>query len=127
LNTSTAAIISDGDQVLFVKRPSGGDLGGLWELPGGKVDPGETPESALVRELSEELSIAASVDEPAGGAHFLHRGEAFELQAFFVSADLSTLQLHEHTELCWSTPRGALELDLAPSDRALLENMLDAG
>ncbi|MGC2050260.1 MAG: NUDIX domain-containing protein, partial [Methylovirgula sp.] len=52
-----AALIDADDRVLIARRPEGKPLAGLWEFPGGKVDPGERPETALIRELAEELGI----------------------------------------------------------------------
>lgn len=56
-----AAIISEGGRILLVQRPDAAAMGGLWEFPGGKIEPGETPEGALMREIGEELGIAVSV------------------------------------------------------------------
>lgn len=52
-----AALVDDDRRILIAKRPSGKPMAGLWEFPGGKVDPGETPEQALIRELFEELHV----------------------------------------------------------------------
>jgi mutator protein MutT len=59
-----AAIILQNQQVLCAKRPGNGVLGNLWEFPGGKVEPGETLEEALHREIKEELSIGIRIQEP---------------------------------------------------------------
>jgi 8-oxo-dGTP diphosphatase len=56
-----AAIITEAGRILIVQRPDGAAMGGLREFPGGKIEPGETPEVALMRELAEELGIAVSV------------------------------------------------------------------
>lgn len=60
----TAGVIQDGDRVLIAQRPPEGMLGGLWEFPGGKVEPGESLEECLKRELREELGIEVEVLEP---------------------------------------------------------------
>lgn len=63
LITVAAAIIRQQGHMLIVQRPAHAEMGGLWEFPGGKLEPGETPESALARELIEELDITAEVDD----------------------------------------------------------------
>ena len=79
--TVVAVALVDGDgRVLVQQRPAGRAMAGLWEFPGGKVEPGETPEAALVRELREELGIdvaaaclapASFASEPLGEHHLL--------------------------------------------------------
>ena len=58
-----AAVVWRGGRVLFTRRPPGGPLGLQWEMPGGKIEPGETPGEALVRELAEELGVTAHAHE----------------------------------------------------------------
>lgn len=58
-----AGLIFRGGRLLIAQRPAGAHLGGLWEFPGGKREPGEAPEAALTRELHEELGVAVSVGE----------------------------------------------------------------
>jgi A/G-specific adenine glycosylase len=64
--TVTAAVIRRGQKVLLAQRLSGGLLGGMWEFPGGKVEPGESLEACLQRELREELEIEIEINEPFG-------------------------------------------------------------
>jgi len=62
--TVVAAIIQQDDgRLLLVQRPDQAEMGGLWEFPGGKIEPGETPQAALARELAEELGVVAAVDD----------------------------------------------------------------
>lgn len=58
-----AALTNENGQILLQKRPEGAQMGGLWEFPGGKVDEGESPEMALVRELEEELGITVALHD----------------------------------------------------------------
>ena len=58
---AAVALIDGRDRVLLAQRPPGKKMAGLWEFPGGKVEPGETPEQALVRELAEEIALAVDV------------------------------------------------------------------
>ena len=67
LVAAVALIDADG-RVLLAQRPEGKAMAGLWEFPGGKVEPGETPEAALIRELKEELGIDVTEELP-GAAH----------------------------------------------------------
>jgi 8-oxo-dGTP diphosphatase len=57
-----AAVIQEAGAILLVQRPDDAEMGGLWEFPGGKLEPGETGEAALARELREELGISVAVD-----------------------------------------------------------------
>lgn len=127
MRVTTAALIRDGSRFLFVKRPPGGDLGGCWELPGGKVDPGELPNEALARELREELGIRASVGESVAQARFVHRGVDFKLIAFDVDPGDEPVELLEHEQARFLSIDEALALELAPSDASLLRSLDSQG
>lgn len=74
LLVAAAALFDDQGRILLAQRPVGKQLAGLWEFPGGKLEPGETPEAALVRELEEELSIRVNESslEPLTFASFTY-------------------------------------------------------
>src|SRR5262245_66501757 len=78
LVVACALIDADG-RVLLAKRPPGRPLAGLWEFPGGKVEPGETPDAALIRELEEELAIRVTPKCLAPFTFASHSYEAFHL------------------------------------------------
>ena len=61
LLVSAVALIDRDGRVLLAQRPEGKPMAGLWEFPGGKIEPGETPETALIRELDEELGINTAI------------------------------------------------------------------
>jgi 8-oxo-dGTP diphosphatase len=129
MRTSTAALIRNGDRLLFIRRPPGGALSECWELPGGKVDAGELPEEALARELMEELRLEAEVGPCLGEASFEHAGEEFALLGFEVLPAvpvgdlLGRIELVEHQDAAFLQARDAAALELAPSDRSLLETL----
>ena len=83
--TVVAAVIRDGDgRVLLTRRPDDHHMGGLWEFPGGKVDDGEAPADALVRELREELGVAASIERPITFA--VHEEPGLRILLLFYAA-----------------------------------------
>lgn len=87
-----AAVAWREGQLLLTRRPPGGPLGGLWELPGGKLEPGETPEAAVERELSEELGVRARAIEVLDTArHEYPHGLAVEI--VFVRCELASYDL----------------------------------
>lgn len=118
-----AGLLIDADgRVLVQKRPQGRSMAGLWEFPGGKLEAGETPESALVRELQEELGIdthesclapAAFASEPLDDKHLL--------LLLFACRKWHGIAQPLHAEaLKWVRPVELFGLDMPPADRPLI-------
>ena len=116
----TAAIIEEGGRVFVARRGPGRNLAGKWEFPGGKVEPGETPEEALARELAEELGITCEVGEFLCAAVYEGREPALELLAYRVRRLGGVIELREHVEARWVEPADLAGLDLPESDRMVV-------
>jgi 8-oxo-dGTP diphosphatase len=119
----TAAILEEDGRVFVALRGPGRHLAGKWEFPGGKVEPGETPERALARELAEELGIEVEVGALAATAVYDGREPGLELLAYRVRRTAGTIELREHVEARWVAPGELAGLDLADSDRAVVERV----
>lgn len=118
---SVAGVARREGLLLLARRKEGGSIGGKWELPGGKIDRGESPEEALVREFDEELRVKIRTGEKLAQTRFRHHGRIFRLEAFDVELTSESFRLTEHDETGWFTQEEAFGLDLADSDRRLLE------
>jgi 8-oxo-dGTP diphosphatase len=115
---SACALIDGGGRVLMAKRPAKKTLGGLWEFPGGKMEPGERPEDALVRELFEELAISVRSEDLAPFAFASHSYETFHLLMPLYTCRKWTgaPQAMERQTLCWVPPEEIGTLALTPAD-----------
>jgi 8-oxo-dGTP diphosphatase len=117
---ATAAIIQRAGKILLALRRAGKHMGPKWELPGGKVDPGEDPAAALRRELEEEFGVQAQIGEYLGSVRF--RNETLDLQILLyrISGMSGVPQLREHEDLRWVEPGQIEDFDLVDSDRLLI-------
>jgi 8-oxo-dGTP diphosphatase len=116
----TAAVIERGGTVLLCRRKPGGSLGGKWELPGGKLEPDETPEQGLVRELREELGIEVRVGEFIGSADFRNGPSEYRVLTYLVQLVSGVPRAREHEELRWVSSDELDLYDLPDSDRSLM-------
>ncbi len=116
------AVIRRGAEVLVARRPEGKRLAGLWEFPGGKLEPGEAPEAALHRELQEELGC--HVCELLAGPEVVHAYPWCTVRMFAFACLLDPAgpepSALEHEALAWVAPGDLDRLDLAPADQPLL-------
>lgn len=121
---SIAGIAKKGDLILIAKRKAGGSLSLKWEFPGGKLEPGESPQDAMVREWDEELKVAVTTGKFLCSGNFHHNGKDFELSAYEVHLQSEDFTLLEHTEIRWETLETIAAMDLAESDRGLLPQLM---
>lgn len=122
LIVAAAALVDHEGRVLVQRRPAGGDFAGGWEFPGGKLEPEETPEDAVVRELREELGITVDRSSlaPAGFASEQAGGRRLLLLLFACRRWTGTPQPLHAAELRWLPPARMHEVDLLPADRPLV-------
>ncbi|WP_336986677.1 (deoxy)nucleoside triphosphate pyrophosphohydrolase [Altererythrobacter aquiaggeris] len=119
-----AAITGSSGKILLHQRPAGKDHAGLWEFPGGKVEPGETPAEALVREIAEELGIKLTTDhlQPAGFAQGItgSGGKQIVILLYTCRHWKGDPQAMEGNEWGWFTQAQAAALAKPPLDVELL-------
>lgn len=117
-----AALVDADGRLLVQRRPEGKAMAGLWEFPGGKVEPGELPEAALIRELREELGIdvekaclapACFASEPLGARHLL-------LLVYICRKWRGVPQAIEAPAIKWVRPLDLHALDMPPADKPLI-------
>ena len=124
---SAVALIDRDGRVLLAQRPVGKSMAGLWEFPGGKVEAGETPEAALVRELHEELGIETRHSCLAPLTFASHSYEDFHLlmPLFACRRWNGIVQPKEGQSLKWVYPRDFLDYPMPPADIPLIPILRD--
>ncbi|MGW6692211.1 (deoxy)nucleoside triphosphate pyrophosphohydrolase [Rhodococcus sp. NPDC054953] len=116
-----AAAVIDGGRLLIAQRQAPPDLAGRWELPGGKVEPGETPAEGLRRELREELGIEAVVGPRVGVDVPLPNGMV--LRAYRAELVSGVPVALEHAAIAWVDAADVVRVDWVPNDRAWLPDL----
>lgn len=120
-----AVVVRDG-RVLCAQRGPDGSLSGKWEFPGGKVEAGESPTAALVREIDEELRCAVEVGAPIATTRYDDGTVVVVLTTFWCRLVAGTPALTEHSALRWVGPGALAALDWAPADVPAVEAVTGA-
>lgn len=121
-----AALVWRGERFMICQRPPHKARGGLYEFPGGKLEPGETAEQALVRECREELGV--TVEPRDVFMELVHEYPDLTVDLTLMNADLPSgePQLLEHTDIRWITPGEIPEYAFCPADKEILEKLMGA-
>lgn len=129
LLVAAAALLDDKGRVLIAQRPAHKALGGLWEFPGGKVELGELPEAALVRELKEELDLTVEPDALDPFAFASHAYPDFHLlmPLYFASKWQGEPKPNADAAqaIAWVRARGLRDYPMPPADVVLVERLIE--
>ena len=120
-----AALIWDKNRFMICQRPEHKARGLLWEFVGGKVEPGETKQQALVRECREELGIRLSVGEVFMEVVHRYPDITVHLTLFCATIAEGIPQKLEHTDIRWITPAQIPEYDFCPADEEILRRITE--
>ena len=118
-----AALIWDGDRFMICQRPANKARALLWEFVGGKLEPGETKEEALVRECREELAVTVSVGDAYMDVTHDYPDLLVHLTLFHASIAEGEPQMLEHNDIKWITPKEIWQYEFCPADVEILKKI----
>ncbi len=122
----TAAVIAREGRILLLRRAPGQKHAGFWEFPGGKTEPGESPQACLARELQEELGISGQVGSHIIDSPYAYPGGAINLRAFAFEWTRGELRLTVHDAAAWCLPHELPTYTLTPADIPVAQALADA-
>lgn len=118
-----AALIWDRSRFLICQRPAHKARGLLWEFVGGKVEPGETKEQALIRECQEELAVTVSVGEVFMEVDHIYPDLNVHLTLFNAGISKGTPRMMEHNDIRWITRSEIAQYEFCPADEMILRKL----
>lgn len=121
------ALVDVDNRVLISRRPEGKSMGGLWEFPGGKVEPEETPEDALIREMEEELGVRIKHPCLAPLTFASHRYDSFHLlmPLYVCRRWEGIVEAREGQETAWVRANRLRDYPMPPADEPLVAHLID--
>ena len=122
----TAAVIEKEGRILIARRKKGWRHAGKWEFPGGKIEPGETPEECLRRELREELAIEAEIGEFVCSSTYAYSHATIQLLVYRASHVSGEFTLHDHQEMRWVLPDELLQYEFPEADKPVVDRLRGA-
>ncbi len=127
LLVTAAAMIDAAGRVLIAQRPADKQLGGLWEFPGGKVEAGEAPETALVRELKEELGVdvQANALEPFAFASHAYPDFHLLMPLYLIKSWAGEPVAYEAQALAWVQAKELRGYEMPPADVVLVDRLIE--
>ncbi len=127
LLVAACALVDTDGRVLLAQRPEGKQLAGLWEFPGGKVEPGETPEETIIRELHEEIGIETKAACLAPLTFASHSYDDFHLlmPLYVCRRFTGTPEPREGQALKWVRPKQMRDYPMPPADEPLIPFLID--
>jgi 8-oxo-dGTP diphosphatase len=118
-----AAVIHKGDLFYVVQRPFKGEVGGMWEFPGGKIERNESKEQALIREINEEIKIKVKIEKFIKSTSFEYKTFKINLHFFLCSILEGEPFLTEHINQAWVTRKNLIKIDLAEADIEVIDSI----
>jgi 8-oxo-dGTP diphosphatase len=127
IHVAAAAIIDAEGRVLLAQRPEGKEMAGMWEFPGGKIEPGETPEAAMIREIKEEigLDICSHCFAPLSFVSHAYARFHLVMYLFAVNRFEGIPTPKEGQQLTWKRPQQMRQLAMPAADKPLIDVVAD--
>jgi 8-oxo-dGTP diphosphatase len=121
---AAAILFNDTNQVFIARRSSTDALAGKWEFPGGKLEPGETPEACLHREMMEEFGITIRIDHFYAKNGFEYKGKQMELLGYLGCMTEGDVCLNVHDEVRWVEVQDLDRYEFAPADIPFVRKLM---
>ncbi|GHO78437.1 NUDIX hydrolase [Ktedonobacter sp. SOSP1-85] len=125
MKTVTAAILILNDKILIARRKKGDILEDKWEFPGGKIEPGESPEQCLKREMMEEFGVEIEVKDFFCSSIFRYQHIEIELLAYRAVYVQGEFQLNAHAEIQWVTNKELMKFNFSEADIPIAQKLYE--